>query len=36
MWRDLKTKAYSVWIVPLRLAWADLREVYWFTKGLFR
>lgn len=32
----MKQKAYSIWIVPLRIMLADIREVVWFTRGLFR
>jgi len=32
----MKEKAIAIWITPLRLFLYDLREVYIFTKGLFR
>ena len=32
----MRDKAYFIWVLPLRLFLAEVREVAWFTRGLFR
>jgi hypothetical protein len=32
----VKGKAYFIWVLPLRLMWGEVKDVAWFTRGLFR
>ena len=33
--RVVKSKAYFIWVLPLRILLADVREVIWYTRSLF-